>query len=222
MPPAVDHHGLGDRVGPGGAPGLREDRDVADGHDAIVGAVDEQHRPVDGADRRRRAHRVHRVPAWLEVDAGGQPRERPGDRRRDRQPGEAERLAGQPVGVGRRGDRDHGVDRAVLGGRHQGSGRTHRVPEEPDARDLRAPPQLRDGGPSVRRVLADGHRELLRAVGAVAAHVERQHVEAGGVQDLRVRDRSIAGRFPAVDEDDARPCGGPRRDEPAGEAQAAR
>ena len=103
VPAALDEQRLGH-----GAPGERARRAAAsrarsvDRHDAVLGAVDEQDRPVDGAHGARRAHGANRVAAGPEVDAGRQPGERPGDRRRDRQPGEPERLAGQPVRVGGR------------------------------------------------------------------------------------------------------------------------
>ena len=46
----------------------------------------------------------------------------------------------------------------------------------------------------------------------MSADVERQHVEAGGVEELRDGQRPIARRFPAMDEDDGRARG----PEPAG------
>ena len=47
-------------------------------------------------------------------------------------------------------------------------------------------------------------RQVLGRVRAVAADVEGQAVEPGGVEEQRHRQRPVARRFPAVDEDDAR------------------
>ena len=56
---------------------------------------------------------------------------------------------------------------------------------------------------------------VLGRVRAVAADVEGQAVEPGGVEELGVRQRPVAGRLPAVDEHDARARGAAAsRDEP--------
>ena len=52
--------------------------------------------------------------------------------------------------------------------------------------------------------LAGAQRQVLGRVLAVAADVEGQAVEAGRVEEDRHRQGAVAGRFPAVDEDDAR------------------
>ncbi len=56
----------------------------------------------------------------------------------------------------------------------------------------------------------------------MAAHVEGEHVEPGGVEHLRVWERPVARRFPAVDEDDAGSAARPGGHEPGGEDEAVR
>ena len=58
--------------------------------------------------------------------------------------------------------------------------------------------------PARRPELAGAERQRLGRVGAVAADVEGQAVEPGGVEEDGHRQRPVAGRLPAVDEGDAR------------------
>ena len=69
--------------------------------------------------------------------------------------------------------------------------------------------------------LTAADRQQLRLVGSVAADVEQEAVEAGRVEEVRHRQRPVAGRLPAVDQDHAgagRPL--PRRNEPCRQVEA--
>src|SRR5947207_5528260 len=77
--------------------------------------------------------------------------------------------------------------------------------KERPAGDLGPGKQRVQGGGGIVAELADADRECFGWVGTVAAHIEREHVEAGGVEHLGVGQCSIAVRFPAVDEDDTWP-----------------
>ena len=89
----------------GRAGGRGQPRHVPERHDLVGVAVGEQDRAAVARDGPRRADVRDRVAARREVDAGRQPGQRIGDRVGDRQVGQAERLAGEPVGIGRRGRR---------------------------------------------------------------------------------------------------------------------
>ena len=61
-----------------------------------------------------------------------------------------------------------------------------------------------NAGQRIGPELAGAERQVLGRVGPVAADVEGQAVEAGGVEEGGHRQRPVARRLPAVDEDDAR------------------
>ena len=71
-------------------------------------------------------------------------------------------------------------------------------------RDLGLLDQRVEGGERILAELAGGQGQRLGRVLAVAADVEGQAVEPGRVEEHGQGQRAIAGRFPAVDEDDAR------------------
>ena len=87
-------------------------------------------------------------------------------------------------------------------------------------------------GPRVQRAkrrqrvgaeLARGDRQRFRRVGAVAADVDGQAMEAGCVEEDRHRQKAVPGGFPAVDQGDARTGRAVTSgDEPAGKGQVAR
>jgi hypothetical protein len=103
---ARDHEGL-DRCCVGVAvarpPRSRcQSREVTDRDDIVAVAVDEQDRTRVARDGRRGGDVGDDVAARAQVDVRRQPRERIGDRIRDREPREAEGLASQAIWVGRR------------------------------------------------------------------------------------------------------------------------
>ncbi len=61
-------------------------------------------------------------------------------------------------------------------------------------------------GQRVGTEFAGAERQLLGRVRAVAADIEGQAVETGGVEEDGHRQRPVASRFPAVDEHDTRPA----------------
>ena len=91
------------------------------------------------------------VAAWPDVDVGREPGERVGDDVRERQAGEAERLAGQAVRIGRRRGRDHRRDAVVGGRREDGPDPAHRVPGDRPDRHLRPGQQGLEGRQRVVR-----------------------------------------------------------------------
>ena len=139
-----------------------------------------------------------------------------------RQPGEPEGLAGEPVRIGRPRRRDDRCDPRVRRAGEERADRAHRVAGDRPDRHLRLLDQRPEGGQRVGPEFAGAQRQLLGRVRAVAADVEGQAMEARRVEEDGHRQRPVARRFPAVDEDDA----GARRstsggDEP-GRAAAAR
>ncbi len=173
-------------------------------------------------DRRRRAHLRDAMAARPQVDPGGQPGERVGDRVGDRQLREAERLAREPQGVGGRRGRDDGRHPRVGGTGEDRPDRAHRVAGDGTDRDLRASEERLERGERVQPELPGADRQRLGRVGAVTADIDRQAVEPGGVEEDRVGEGPVAGRFPAVDERDTRTwrtaaCG----DEPGRQLQQA-
>ena len=73
------------------------------------------------------------------------------------------------------------------------------------ARDLVASEQGVERGQRVEPELAGADGQRLGRVGAVAADVDGQAVEAGSVQEDGLGQGPVARRLPAVDERDARP-----------------
>ena len=181
-----------------------------DRHDRVVIAVGEQDRALVAGDGRRRADVVDDVAARPEVDAGRQPGERVGDRGPGSAGGPAERLSSEAVRARRAGRGDDGGDPWVRGGRQDRADATHRMAE--------IAPTLTSGC-SIRAwkaasescaELAGGQWQRFGRVLAVAADVECQAVEPGCVEEHGEGQRAIAGRLPAVDEDDARAAPPPR------------
>jgi hypothetical protein len=96
------------------------------------------------------------------------------------------------------------------------------VAKDPDGGDLVPRQQRVHAGERVRPELSGGQRQLLGGVGAMAANVEREDVEACRIQDLGIRQRAIARRFPAVDKQDGGPgLAAARRDPPGRELHPA-
>ncbi len=195
--------------GSGGPAGHREAAEIGERHHAVVGPVAEHDRRGDVPDRPRRADRRDRVAPRAEVDAGGDPGERPRDQPGERQPREPEGLASEAGRVGRRGDGDDSVEISVVGRGDQCTGGSHRVTQERHLTHLGSGSQPRAGCPRVGGILAHRERESLGPVAAVPADVDRQDVESGRVEDLGMREGAVTRRFPAVDQRDSR-C--PRRD----------
>jgi hypothetical protein len=97
------------------------------------------------------------------------------------------------------------------------SDRTHGVAHDGPDRDLRPGDERLEGGERVESELAGAERQLLGRIGAVTAHVDREAMEPGGVEEDRVGQRAVARRLPTVDERDTGagpPTAG--RDEPGG------
>ena len=173
--------------------------------------------PIAG-DRVAGADRAQGVTARPDEDPGRHPRQRGRDRAGQRQPRQAECLADHPARVGRCRDADHGGDARIRRGRQDGAGPAHRVPQDAAHGHLGPGQQRGEGGRRVGSVLAGAERQDLGRVGPVAPDVEGQAVEAGRVQEDGVWQGPIAGRVPAVDEDDAGAGrAAPGRDEPGGQ-----
>ena len=154
-----------------------------------------------GPDRRSGRSRVAAlmsstpVAARPDVDARREPGERIGDRVRDRQVGEPERLAGEPVRIGRCRGRDDGRDPRVGGAREDRPDGAHRVTgDRADSVTSGCSMSARNAGQRVGPELAGAERQVLGRVGPVAADVEGQAVEArrrGGRAAIgRVRSRA--------------------------------
>ena len=128
---------------------------------------------------------------------------------------EVERLAGEPVRIGGRGRGDDRGHPRIRGPGEDGPDRAHRMPDHRADRHLRAGHQRLERRGRVEPELAGAHRQGLGGIGAMAADVDGQAVEPGGVEEQRVRQGPVARRLPAVDERHARtrlPAAG--RDEP--------
>ena len=83
---------------------------------------------------------------------------------------------------------------------------------------------LRDRGTERRERIgaefAGAERQIFGWVRAVGADVERQAVEPGRIEEERHRERPVAGRLPAMDEDDrGSGCATACRDEPGGQVE---
>ena len=134
---------------------------------------------------------------------------------------ETERLAREPVRIGRARGGDDGLDPRVGGPRQDRPDGTHRVPRDGRLGHLGPLQQRAESGQGVGPELAGAQRQRLGRVGAMAADVEGQGVEAGGVEEEGERKGSIACGLPAVDEDDGWTGGAVTgRDEPGGEGNA--
>ena len=143
----------------------------------------------------------------------------------DRQPGEAERLAGQALRLGRGGRRDDGARRA--GRRRRGQDRpdrAHRVAGDRPDRDLRPGDQRLERGERVGPELAGADRQRLRRVRAVAADVDRRGSGSrrrGGTRpSAGVRSRADSQPWTSATPGPGAPSAG--RDEPARQASARR
>ena len=218
---ALDHERLDV---PMGAPrDLRQAFQMADRDHDVGSAMDEQDGLADGPERPARGDPAHKMATRPDVDPGGQPRQRPGDQAGQRQPGETERLPRKAPRIGRRRRRDHRRDPRLLGRREDRPDRPHRMAHDGPHRDLGAGVQRPEGGERVGAELAGRDRQRLCGVGAVAADIDHERVEAGRVEEDRHRQESVACGLPAVDQRDARPreaiAGG---NEPAGQGQLAR
>ena len=116
-----------------------------------------------GRDGARGADLADAVAPRPEVDAGREPGERHGDRVRDRQVGEAERLAGEAVRIRRGGGRDDGRDARIRGGREERADPAQRVAGDRPDRDLRPRDQRLERGERVGPELAGADRQRLGA-----------------------------------------------------------
>ena len=121
-----------------------------DRHDLVGIAVGQQHRPAVAGDGPRGADVGRRCGRAAQVDAGRQPGQGVRDRVRDRQVGEVERLAREPVRIGRAGRRDDRGDPRVRGGREERPDRPHRVAGDGPDRHLVTGEQRLEGGQRVR------------------------------------------------------------------------
>ena len=185
-------------------------------HHRVERPMDEEQRPRVAGDGPARRQAAHRVTARAQVDPGGELGEGRRERLGDRQPREPERLPGEPSRVGGGGRADE--RRAAVPGGRRGEDRPDRsegVAEEGAAGHLGPGEERIQRGQRVVAELCDADRQRLGRVVAVPADIEREDVVPGGMEDLGVRERPVAVRLPAVDEDDAR-SGGPiaGRDEP--------
>ena len=205
--PASDHdvdHGCRLRVaGP-----RREGRgakplEVAKRDDGVLLAVREQHRALEGCDCSDRIDLLDAMPPRPEEHAGREPRQRVRDRVGERQVGEAERLTREAIWI-RRSRRCHERgDARVRGGGEDRPDRTHRMPRDRCHGDLRPAEEDVDGRKRVVSELTAADRQQLRFVCSVATDVEQEAVEARRVEEVRHRQRPVAGRLPAVDQDNA-------------------
>ena len=202
------------------ASGPLEPVEMARRHDRVLVAVGEQDRPAIAREGSRRAGRSDGVASRSEVDAG-------------REPGERDRRSGRGSADGRGG----------RSGASAGTGRTdRRSPRSP----RRAGRRRRPGSPRSRpssgrkwRPTVTSGRSIRTRNAAAASSPNSPALSGstsgglapwprtskvrqwkpGGVQEDGHRQRPIARRFPAVDEDDARsgrPALGPGRTRPAG------
>ena len=160
----------------------------------------EQDRARVTSDRRGRADRGHDMATRPQVDPRRQPRQWVGDRVRDGEPGELECQAGEAVGSGRARGRDEGSHTRFGSGGEDGTDAAHGVTGDRPHGHLRLLDESAKRSERVGAELAGGEWQVLGRVGAVAADVEGQAVEARGVEEQRDRQRSIARRFPAVDQ----------------------
>ena len=121
------------------------------------------------------------------------------------------------------GGRDDRRDALVGGAGQDRPDRAHRVADDRAAGDLGPGEQGVERGQRVEPELAGADGQRLGRVRAVAADVDGQAVEAGGVQEDRVGQRPVAGRLPAVDQRDARTGRAVAgRDEPGRQVEVAR
>ena len=111
--------------------------EVGNGHDVVGVAVDEEDRAIVGGERGRGADRCDAMAARPEVDPRRQPGERVGDRIRDREMGEPEGLAGQPI-AGRPATRSRRRPRRARRPRPRGSPRSR--PSSGPRSPRRSPP----------------------------------------------------------------------------------
>ena len=150
-----------------------------------------------------------------------QPGEGIGDEVGDRQSCETERLSGQTVRAGRPGGRHDRRDPWVGGSGQDRPDGTHRVAGDGPDGHLGLFNERPEGGQRVGAELTCCEGQVLRRVLPVASDIEGQAMEARRMEERRDRQRSVPGRFPAVDEHDARTgCAAARRDEPCRQREA--
>ena len=175
---------------------------MAERDDAVGVAMDEEDRTAVGLDGAGGRDRSDGVAAGREEHVGGQPRQRVGHGAGERQARESERLAREPVRIRRsRGGHD-GPDPRLGGCGQEGPDPAHRVAQDTDRGDVGAIEQRACPGERIGTELARGERQLLGRVRAVAADVERQHVEPRGIEQLGIGERAVPRGLPAVDQED--------------------
>jgi hypothetical protein len=189
-------------IGALGGRGTADQFEMLHRYSMILGAVDQKQRAVVTPCGGHRAGVLHRVVSGHEQDRGSEPGEGSGDRLRNVHVGHLEGLASNADQVGRSGHAHDGRDgRFARGGDDRARG-AHRVPENAHGRNLGPGRKPADGGDGVVGELRNVDRQSLGRAVAVAAHVEHEAVEAGGVQVSDMGESAAAVRFPAMDDDD--------------------
>jgi hypothetical protein len=197
----------GSRPGPAG-PGCPHDPyqapQVRDRHDVVGIAVEQENRPVVPDDRVRGADVRNLVSPGSQVDEGREHREGIRDDIGDREACQPERLASEAVRLGGGGGRHEGRHARVGSRGEDGPDAAHRVAGDRSGGHLGPGKERLERRQRVGPELACADGQLLGRVRPVAADVDREDVEARRDQEVRHRQRPVATRFPAVDEDDPR------------------
>ena len=132
----------------------------------------------------------------------GKPGQRRGDDVGDLHSGHLECLASHPHEICRCGGADDGLDQRLVRGSDDGPGAAHRVAQHADGRNFGPSSRPARCGRRVLRELGDVYGKCFVRTIAVAANVENEAVEAGGMEIANVGEGTAAIGFPAMHDHD--------------------